>query len=134
AQDYAVGSPIDGVVAGDFNGDGWLDAVTANGGNVSVLINDGSWPSFLVFGLSGFPSPTTAGDAHALTVTARDNSGNLLTSYAGTVHFSSSDSQAVLPADYTFTAADGGTHTFSVTLITAGTQSLAITDTTTAAF
>ena len=34
-----------------------------------------------------------------------------------------------LPASYTFTGADAGTHTFSVTLETAGTQSITATDT-----
>jgi hypothetical protein len=37
--------------------------------------------------------------------------------------------QAGLPADYTFTAADGGFHTFTVTLKTAGTQSISVADT-----
>src|SRR5204863_3728849 len=63
------------------------------------------------FVLSGFPSSTTAGAAHTFTVTGTDASGNVLTGYAGTVHFTSSDPQAVLPADYTFTAADQGHHT-----------------------
>src|SRR5262249_12043873 len=54
--------------------------------------------------------------------------------YTGTVHFASSDPQAVLPADYTFTAADGGRHTFTATLNTAGTQTLSVTDTANPAF
>ena len=60
---------------------------------------------------------------------ALDAAGNVATGYTGTVHLSSSDAQAVLPADYTFTAADGGIHTFTVTLKTAGTQSLSVVDT-----
>jgi len=43
----------------------------------------------------------------------------------------STDPAAVLPAAYTFTGADGGTHTFSVTLRTAGTRSVTATDTVT---
>jgi hypothetical protein len=35
----------------------------------------------------------------------------------------------VLPADYTFTAADQGVHTFTLTLKTAGSQSITATDT-----
>ena len=117
------------VAAGDFNGDGWLDAATANyyADSASVLLNDGIWHSFLV---SGFPSPVTAGEAHTITVTALDNAGNVLSGYTGTVHFSSSDPQAALPTtDYTFTTGDNGTHTFNVTLKTAGTQSLTASDT-----
>jgi hypothetical protein len=47
------------------------------------------------------------------------------------VHFTSSDAQAVLPANYTFTSTDAGKHTFAngVTLKTAGTQSITATDT-----
>jgi hypothetical protein len=81
------------------------------------------------FRVSGFPSATTAGVAGTLTVTALDANGNAVPSYQGTVHFTSSDPQAVLPADYTFTAADQGAHTFSATLKTAGTQSLTAQDT-----
>jgi hypothetical protein len=66
-----------------------------------------------------------------VTVTARDQFGNVATSYAGTVHFTSTDSTAILPANYTFGPADAGTHTFSVTLKTAGTQTITGTDTVT---
>ena len=54
------------------------------------------------------------------TVTAYDAYGNLATGYVGTVHFTSSDPKAVLPANDTFTAADAGVHTFWVTLSTPG--------------
>jgi probable HAF family extracellular repeat protein len=47
---------------------------------------------------------------------------------AGTVHFTSSDAQAVLLADYTVTAADAGVHPFSLTLATLGDQTLNGTD------
>ena len=53
-----------------------------------------------------------------------DAFGNTATGYLGTVHFTSSDGPAVLPANYTFIAGDNGVHTFTtVTLKTAGTQS-----------
>jgi hypothetical protein len=84
-----------------------------------------------VFVVSGFPSPTTAGVSHKFAVTALDAYGNVATGYTGTVHFTSSDAQAALPADYTFTASDAGVHTFSATLKTAGTQRITATDTTT---
>jgi hypothetical protein len=79
--------------------------------------------------LSGFPTPTVAGVAHPFTVTLKDAFGNIATGYTGTVHFTSSDRQAVLPGDCTFTAADAGIHTFSATLETVGGQSLTATDT-----
>jgi hypothetical protein len=84
------------------------------------------------FVLSGFPSATTAGVLQNVTLTALDAYGNIATGYTGTVHLTSSDLQAVLPADYTFSNSDNGVHTFSVGLCTAGTQSLTVTDTATA--
>src|SRR5262249_33765399 len=67
------------------------------------------------------------------TVAARDNFGNPLTNYAGTVHFTCNSSPINLPADYTFTAADGGSHSFAVTLTTAGYPTITVSDTATAA-
>src|SRR5206468_2399438 len=60
----------------------------------------------------------TAGDLIPLTVRATDTLGNTVSGYGGTVHFSSTDVQAGLPADYTFRAADGGVHTFTIVLQT----------------
>jgi uncharacterized delta-60 repeat protein len=84
-----------------------------------------SAPSFLVTG----PASTTAGAPFAFTVTATDANGNALTGYAGTVDFGSIDPQAVLPPNYTFTAADQGVHTFTATLKTAALQALFVADT-----
>jgi hypothetical protein len=79
-------------------------------------------------------TPWVAGVAHGVTVTAKDAYGNTATGYTGTIRFTSTDPAATLPADYTFTAADAGTHVFSanVTLKTAGSQSVTATDTVTA--
>jgi prepilin-type N-terminal cleavage/methylation domain-containing protein len=79
----------------------------------------------------GYPSPTGAGVSQNFTVTAKDAAGNVATGYTGKVHFTSSDLAATLPADYTFKATDAGTHTFSATLKTLGTQSITATDTAT---
>jgi hypothetical protein len=67
--------------------------------------------------------------AGSFTVTAKNADCTTNTGYVGTVHFTSSDPQAVLPAEYTFTAADQGVHTFTATLKTAGSQSLTVGDT-----
>jgi len=77
------------------------------------------------FVLSGLPSTVTAGAAQTLTVTAEDPYGNVATGYTGTVQFTSSDTAASLPANYTFTTGtgyDNGVHLFTVTLNTAGPQ------------
>jgi hypothetical protein len=80
------------------------------------------------------PASSTAGTAFSITVTAQDAYNNTVTIYTGTIHFTSSDSQAILPANYTFTSTDKGVHTFSngVTLKTAGTQTVRAADTVTA--
>jgi hypothetical protein len=83
------------------------------------------------FSITGFPASITAGSAGTFTVTALNGDGIADTGYTGTVHFTSSDSQAGLPADYTFTTADAGVHSFSATLKTAGTQSITVRDTAT---
>src|SRR5262249_23508740 len=70
-----------------------------------------------------------AGTLQNITVTALAPGGGTDTGYLGTVQFSSSDAQPVLPANYTFTPTDHGTHTFSIRLKTAGSQSVTATDT-----
>ena len=92
-------------------------------GTGTVAVNPAAASALVV---AGFPSPVAAGTAGNFTVTARDPYNNTATGYLGTVHFTSSDPQAVLPADATLTS---GTGTFSATLKTVGTQSLTATDT-----
>ena len=74
------------------------------------------------------PASQTAGTSFSLTVTAQNASGQTDSSYLGTIHFTSNDAQAALPANYTFTTTDHGTHTFTITLKTAGSQSITATD------
>jgi hypothetical protein len=101
-------------------------ATNAIQGGTALTVTNAVLPSSLL--VAGFPSPVVAGVAGSFTVTARDAMGNTLMGYRGTVHFTSSDTMAGLPADYTFTAADAGTHTFTATLNTPGTQSITVTD------
>jgi len=96
------------------------------GSQTGITVNPAAASTLVV---AGFPSPITAGVAGAVAVTAKDPYGNTATSYAGTVHLTSSDAQAVLPVNSTLT---NGTGSFSVTLKTAGQQSLTATDTVTA--
>jgi hypothetical protein len=81
------------------------------------------------FGFNAISSPQTAGTSFTITVTAQDSSDATITDYSGTVNFTSTDSHAVLPSNYTFVPGDDGTHSFSVTLETAGSQSITATDT-----
>jgi hypothetical protein len=123
-------------VAGD-GGSHTFNAVLKTAGSQTVMVTDstgatggtsvGVTPAALAYFLASTSSLTaTAGTAVGVNVVARDAFGNTVTNYAGAVHFSSSDPQAMLPADYTFTAADAGAHTFSATPKTAGTQVIAV--------
>jgi hypothetical protein len=104
------------------------DTVTSSitGSQGGIAVNAAATSHFAV---TGFPSPITAGTSGTFRVTADDAYGNKTTGYTGTVHFTSSDAQAVLPANYTFTSTDGGVHSFTATLKTAGSQSITATDT-----
>jgi hypothetical protein len=77
------------------------------------------------FDVGGPPSAVGSGVGFTVTVTARDPFGNVDTRYAGTVHFSSSDGQALLPDDGTLT--NGSGH-FYATLRTVGNQTITATD------
>jgi hypothetical protein len=78
------------------------------------------------FSVAAANSTPTAGTPFNITVTALDSSGQIVTSYSGTVHFTSSNGQPVSPPSASLT---GGTGTFAVTLNTAGPQTIAATDT-----
>ena len=94
---------------------------------IAGLIGSGtSAPTTAHFSIS-MPSSATAGTSFTITVTAQDASNATVTGFTGTVAFSSSDPLAGLPANYTFTAADHGVHTFTVTLKTAGSDTVTVT-------
>lgn len=75
--------------------------------------------------------PVIAGDPYDITVTVYGSDSNVMTNYVGTVHFTSTDGAATLPADYTFVPGDAGVHTFTGGLImgTDGSQTVTATDT-----
>ena len=72
------------------------------------------------------PPSATVGTVINVTVTALNASNTTVTQYVGTVHFTSSDLHASLPPDSTLA---NGTMTFSVTLMTTGSQTITATDT-----
>jgi len=113
--------PFKNVSVGKYKGCGWKC-------HSGIAVSAAATHHLVV---SRFPSKTTAGVAQSFRITAQDLYGNTVTSFSDTVAFTSSDGQAVLPANYTFTNIDAGLHTFSATLETAGTQSLTAKDTTT---
>lgn len=95
--------------------------------STNVQFPDGVFPTTVDISVNPFdlskllllqaPPDAKAGNPASVTVTAETGT---------TVHFTSSDGQAVLPSDYTFVNADNGQHTFAVTLKTAGEQTLTV--------
>ncbi|MGC4117296.1 MAG: invasin domain 3-containing protein [Myxococcales bacterium] len=87
------------------------DTVTATlTDSATVTVGPGAATGFVV---TGIPSPYTAGAQSSPTVKAVDGFGNTATGYTGTVHFTSSDTGASLPADTAFVAGDAGIRTFT---------------------
>jgi sugar lactone lactonase YvrE len=78
--------------------------------------------------VSGFPSLISAGASGTFTVTVKDPAGYVIPGFTGTVHFSSTDPNATLPTEYTFTADDQGSHTFTAAFTGNGTYTLTATD------
>jgi hypothetical protein len=110
-------------LAGDHTVTGTDSTAT---GTATLHVTVGTATHFTVGGLF---SPRPTGVSGIVTVNAFDQFDNAATGYAGTVHITSSDSSATLPANG---ALSGGVGSFSVTLRTLGTQSVTATDTVTA--
>jgi uncharacterized repeat protein (TIGR03803 family) len=109
-------TPRDGLI---MDGSGNLYGTTLSGG----AYNDGTVFELqrgTMYIFSGFSS-TTPGVAGQFTVMVQNPDGSTDTGYTGTIHFTSSDPMAVLPADYTFTPTDAGVHAFSATIYHSGT-------------
>jgi hypothetical protein len=95
---------------------------------IASLAGQSSTPGATHFSVS-VPASATAGSSFTVTVTALTSTNQVATNYLGTVHFTSSDGQAVLPGDYPFVSGDHGVHSFTVTLKTAGSRTVTVTDT-----
>lgn len=99
-------------------------AGSITGSSNAISVSAGALSQFTV----SAPANATVGTAFSFTVSALDSANNLVTTYTGIVHFSCSDSQAILPANSTLS---GGTATFSATLKTVGTATIVASDTAT---
>jgi len=96
-------------------------------GTVSVSVAPGAAAALVL----DTPASATAGRPFNATVTLRDAYANIATGYRGTVTFATDDPMPTvsLPDDYAFTAADAGTHSFSVRLWSLGNRTLTARDT-----
>jgi hypothetical protein len=126
------GSPA--LNAGDPNEIGNTDqrGVIRTGG-----VNIGAYQASATAFLVNAPDTVQSGVPFDVTLTALDPFNQVAVGYTGTVTFQTSDPDpgVVLPADYTFTLGDGGSHTFTdtglgeTTLVTPGDQTLTVMDT-----
>lgn len=132
-----VSLPADAMLT---NGTGTFSATLVTAGNQTITVTDTSNGDFTgtssTIAVSGAatthvavaaPVAATHGTAFNFTVTAQDQFNNTASGYGGTLHFTSSDGAASLPADAMLT---NGSGTFSATLNTIGTQTVSATDTT----
>ena len=105
--------------------------ISACGGGSSNLGGGGGGGGSQVATHFAVTAPATAsvGTPFSFTVLALDASNRTVSAYSGTVHFTSSDSQAVLSENSTLT---NGTKDFSATLASVGSQTITATDIVTA--
>jgi hypothetical protein len=79
------------------------------------------------FSVTALGKPTV-GTAALVNVVALDANNNPVPGYTGTIHFTTSGFVTYPLPDYTFTVGDSGSHLFSVTFASAGSQTLAVND------
>ena len=105
-----------------------LSQVASGGAAVRLVLSN----DFCLIEPCGPHSPPSrivaAGTSFGIYVAALDGEGSRDNSYAGRVHFSSTDSLATLPADYTFLPGDQGDRPFSAVLRSPGDQTITVAD------
>jgi hypothetical protein len=109
---------------------GTVDATvrTSNGTTATSPADRFTFVGFATHYAVTAPASATHGVPFNFSVTALDQFGNQVTDYHYAVHFTSTDSTATLPADYTFTTTDAGTHTFAATLNMVGSWTIKAND------
>jgi hypothetical protein len=104
----------------------WAVGFDVSGASVAQTLTEAYCaPHFTMTG----PASAPGGSAFSLTVKVQNGDGTTRTGYLGTVHFTSTDGSATLPANYMFVSGDNGVHTFSgVVLRTGGSQAITVSD------
>ncbi len=130
-----VGGPYQLSIQAPNAGTDGHTTITGTSGNVTVTPSQAT-----IFSVTAPATTVTTGTPFNVTAQALDLFNNVVTNYTGNVRLTSTDVNASTMlqmtglTSYTFTTggagADNGTHTFSVTLKTGGTQFITATDTT----
>lgn len=129
SSDERIATVADGLVtAAGSNGTATISAAThgvEGAATVTARLPDGAFLQ-----VTGIPDTTVAGVASDVTVAVLDAGGHVATAYAGTIAFTSTDTAATLPGNYTFRAQDAGVHSFrdAITMTAAGKQTVTATD------
>jgi len=113
--------------SGDYTWN-WKTSEKNNGeftGTLTTTVGKAPLGSFVI---SGTPATSNVGTSFKITVKAYGDDNQLKTDYTGKISFTSTDTSAVLPSEYTFQASDYGSKEFLITYKSAGSQSLTIRD------
>jgi hypothetical protein len=102
----------------------WSANLLSGCGGGGGTIGGGGGATATHFSVSG-PANIPAGTPFTFTVTAQDASNNPVTTYSGTLQFTSTDTHTQLPGNTALTSGHG---TFSATLTTPGNQMITATD------
>jgi len=101
------------------------DSIASYTSSVTTIVGQAPLSYFTI---SGLPTSSVAGNIFQIIVKAYGDDGLVKTDYTGTIRFSSTDTKAVLPADYTFQSSNLGSKSFSIAYDGSGSQSITVTD------
>jgi Bacterial Ig-like domain/FG-GAP-like repeat len=124
AVDLSFGDYHGTVLARDFDRDGAPDLIVGDADGVGVRLNQ---PATVRLEVSG-AATGVVGSPFTIRVDAQNTFGGRVKNYRGTVHFTTTGSTTVLPADYTFTDVDLGSHTITVVPREVGSLTVTATD------
>jgi predicted secreted protein len=140
---FTSSDPQAGLPTNRFFGGGGVQTfpiTLGTGGSQTITVNDiqlpvitGTSPGVAVGpnGASHFvvsaPSSAKVGQSFSVTITAKDSWGNVVPTYGGLLHFSSSDAKASLPSNRFFSGGTG-VASFSAALGTSGSQTISAND------
>lgn len=98
------------------------------GGDPEIVLLAQAQPYVSKLLIENIPATANEGETISFQLKAVDVNGTIVTSYTGTVIFSSTDSNAKLPGSYTFKSGDQGKKTFDLglTFNTKGVQTLTV--------
>lgn len=116
-----------GIISGSLVLNDTSDTSGVSFSSQSIPLNGAGIDGLTKFTVTGLVN-ATSGYVQTVTVTAVNQTNGTDSSYAGAVHFTSSDRSASLPADYTFTDSDAGQHTFNLTLRAIGVELVTVVD------